>query len=127
MGEFLVLVIAGMVIGAFLVRRSAITRKANADTMIDSALDLYRKMTIPLDCEKGDNMIYCYNSDTSDFVCQGADIEEIKTNFKARFPDHGSYITHESLHLFPSAKYETDPTDAELKQRLKEMHKSDAT
>ena len=51
--------------------------------------------------------------------------EEIKENFKARFPDYGSYIMHESLHLFPETETEDDPTDQELKAKIKEIQKRD--
>lgn len=128
MGEFLVLVIVGMVLGLYLIRVFEKTQQDAVDKMVDGALDLYKKFTIPLQCEQGDNnMIYCYDNNTKDFVCQGKDIEEIKSNFKARYPDHGSYIMHESLHLFPEAQTEDDPTDQELRQRVKEIHTRDNT
>tara|TARA_B110000503_G_C6838775_1_gene285937 strand:+ start:60 stop:446 length:387 start_codon:yes stop_codon:yes gene_type:complete len=128
MGEFLVLVIVGMMIGLYLIRVFEKTQQDQIDKMVDGALDLYKKFTIPLQCEKGDNnIIYCYDNNTNDFVCQGADIEEIKANFKARYPDHGSYIMHESLHLFPETQTEEDPTDQELRQRVKEIHTRDNT
>lgn len=126
MGEYLILIIFGMVLGLYLIRVFEKTQQDNVDKMVDHALDLYKKMTIPLQCEQGDNnMIYCYDNNTNDFVCQGKDIEEIKSNFKARYPNHGSYIIHESLHLFPEAQLEDDPTDQELRQRVKEMQKRD--
>jgi len=128
MGEFLVLVIVGMVLGLYLIRVFEKTQQDTVDKMVDGALDLYKKFTIPLQCEQGDNnMIYCYDNNTKDFVCQGKDIEEIKSNFKARYPDHGSYIMHESLHLFPEVQTEDDPTDQELRQRVKEIHTRDNT
>ncbi len=34
---------------------------------------------------------------------------------------------HESLHLFPETQTEEDPTDQELKQRVKEIHQRDNT
>ena len=126
MGEFLVLVIVGMMVGLYLIRVFEKTQQDQVDKMVDGALDLYKKFTIPLQCEKGDNnIIYCYDNNTKDFICQGADIEEIKENFKARFPDYGSYIMHESLHLFPETETEDDPTDQELKAKIKEIQKRD--
>jgi len=126
MGEYLILIIFGMVLGLYLIRVFEKTQQDNVDKMVDHALDLYKKMTIPLQCEQGDNnMIYCYDNNTNDFVCQGKDIEEIKSNFKARYPNHGSYIIHESLHLFPEAQLEDDPTDQEMKEKIMEMQKRD--
>ena len=114
-------------VGLYLIRVFEKTQQDTVDKMVDHALDLYKKFTIPLQCEQENNMIYCYNNDTKDFVCQGTDIEEIKANFKARYPDHGSYIMHESLHLFPETQTEEDPTDQELRQRVKEIHTRDNT
>jgi len=129
MSEFLVLVITGLIIGLYIIRVFEKTQQDAVDKMVDGALDLYKKFTIPLQCElaENNNMIYCYNNDTKVFVCQGADLEEIKDNFKARYPDYGSYIMHESLHLFPETETEADPTDQELKQRVKEIHTRDNT
>jgi len=129
MSEFLVLVITGLIIGLYIIRVFEKTQQDNVDKMIDGALDLYKKFTIALRVERAENnnMLYCYDNATNDFVCQGADLDEIKTNFKARYPDHGSYIMHESLHLFPETETEADPTDQELKQRVKEMYTRDNT
>jgi hypothetical protein len=125
--EYLLLMILGMAIGLYFVTLYRQQQEKLLDQYVDQALDLYKKFTIPLQCEQENNMIYCYNNDTKDFVCQGTDIEEIKANFKARYPDHGSYIMHESLHLFPETQTEEDPTDQELRQRVKEIHIRDNT
>ena len=123
MGEFLVLVITGMIIGLYLIRVFEKTRQDAVDKMVDGALDLYKQFTIALRVERAENkMLYCYNNATDNFVCQGIDLNEIKANFKARYPDYGSYIMHESLHLFPEVEPEEYPTDKELKQRVKEIH-----
>ena len=122
--EFLFWMVLGMVLGFYLV--NTVARNMNnkiLDQHVDKALDLYKEMTIPLDCEQGnDEIIYCYDNNSKDFVCQGKTLDEIKENFKARFPDHGSYIMHESLHLFPNAKniMVEDPTESELRQKVVE-------
>jgi len=122
--EFLFWMVLGMVLGFYLV--NTVARSLNnkiLDQHVDKALDLYKEMTIPLECEQGnDEIIYCYDNNSEDFVCQGKTLDEIKENFKARFPDHGSYIMHESLHLFPNAKniMVEDPTESELRQKVVE-------
>lgn len=122
--EFLFWMVLGMVLGFYLV--NTVARSMNnkiLDQHVDKALDLYKEMTIPLECEQGnDEIIYCYDNNSKDFVCQGKTLDEIKENFKARFPDHGSYIMHESLHLFPNAKniMVEDPTESELRQKVVE-------
>ena len=52
MGEFLVLVIVGMMIGLYLIRVFEKTQQDQIDKMVDGALDLYKKFTIPLQCEQ---------------------------------------------------------------------------
>jgi ATP-dependent exoDNAse (exonuclease V) beta subunit len=41
---------------------------------------------IPLTIEVQNDLYYCYNSNTNQFVCQGADVEEIIQCFNKRFP-----------------------------------------
>jgi hypothetical protein len=96
-------------------------KKPTEDEIVDEALRLYKSLTIPLKIDKVNTTYYCYNNETNDFCCQGQDLEEIKQNFKARFPDHGSYILHDYLHMFPEAAdmIVDDPTDRELKDKIK--------
>ena len=51
MGEFLVLVIVGMMVGLYLIRVFEKTQQDAVDKMVDGALDLYKKFTIPLQCK----------------------------------------------------------------------------
>ena len=122
--ELIFWMVLGMVLGFYLVNSVNRTIKEQMlDRHVDKALALYKEMTIPLECERGDGeIIYCYDNNSKDFVCQGKNLDEIKENFKARFPDHGTYIMHESLHLFPNAKniMVEDPTESELKQKVVE-------
>lgn len=47
---------------------------------------------IPLTVEVADNHYLCYNSITNEFVCQGANFDEIRERFKARYPDKNAAI-----------------------------------
>ena len=96
-------------------------KKPTEDEMIDEALKVYKSFTIPLKVDKVDSTYYCYNNETNDFCCQGQDLKEIKQSFKDRFPNHGSYILQEYLHMFPEAAdmIVDDPTDQELKDKIK--------
>ena len=94
------------------------------DQYVDKALELYKKLIIMLRVELKDEMYYCYNNETGDFVCQGKSIEEITEAFKERYPNHGSYILNKYLHLFPGEQTKADmvddfSTDA-IKQSLRE-------
>jgi len=50
-------------------------------------IDLHKEQLIPLSIEVDGDQYLCYNSMTNDFVCQGANLEEIVNRFRARFPD----------------------------------------
>ena len=125
--EFLFWMIVGMCLGFVVIGNLSRKQKQQENEYVDKALDLYKQFTIPLRCVKSNNGFICYNNDTDDFVCQGSNLDEITQNFKLRFPDYGSYIMNESLHLFPEAadKIVDDPTERELKAKLKEIQKRD--
>ena len=50
-------------------------------------IDLHKEQLIPLSIEVDGDQYLCYNSLTNDFVCQGANLNEIVDRFCARFPD----------------------------------------
>ena len=50
-------------------------------------IELDKEQLIPLSIEVDGDQYLCYNSMTNDFVCQGANLEEIVNRFRARFPD----------------------------------------
>ena len=81
------------------------------DQYVDRALELYKRLIIMLRVELKDEMYYCYNNETGDFVCQGKSIEEITEAFKERYPNHGSYILNKYLHLFPGEQTKADMVD----------------
>lgn len=47
---------------------------------------------IPLTVEVENNLYYCYNSNTNQFVCQGANIKEIIDQFQQRFPGLNAFF-----------------------------------
>lgn len=47
---------------------------------------------IPLSVEVENNLYYCYNSKTNQFVCQGADVKEITAQFQQRFPGLNAFF-----------------------------------
>ena len=47
---------------------------------------------IPLTVEFENDLYYCYNSKTNQFVCQGADVKEITDKFKERFPGLNAFF-----------------------------------
>jgi hypothetical protein len=57
-------------------------------------VDLDKERLIPLTVEVDGDQYLCYNSLTNDFVCQGANLNEIVDRFRARFPDKEAAITN---------------------------------
>ena len=49
-------------------------------------IELDKEPLIPLSIEVDGDQYLCYNSMTNDFVCQGANLNEIVDRFRARFP-----------------------------------------
>ena len=77
---------------------------------VGQALD--EEKLIALTVEVDQNQYFCYNSLTSDFVCQGADLKEIRERFRARYPDKDAAI------------YDGDESAvATLKSQLKDLKK----
>lgn len=50
-------------------------------------IELDKEQLIPLSIEVDGDQYLCYNSITNNFVCQGSNLNEIITRFRARFPD----------------------------------------
>lgn len=71
---------------------------------------------IPLTVEFDNNLYYCYNSKTNQFVCQGENVGEIISKFKERFP---------GLNAFFDSGDET--AIATLKQQLKETRENSSS
>lgn len=47
---------------------------------------------IPLTVEFDNNLYYCYNSKTNQFICQGENVDEIIEKFKSRFPGLNAFF-----------------------------------
>jgi len=57
---------------------------------VGQALD--EEKLIALTVEVAHDQYFCYNSLTNDFICQGADLKEIRERFRARYPDKDAAI-----------------------------------
>jgi hypothetical protein len=57
--------------------------------LIDSVED----QIIGLRAEVDQNVIYCYNEETNEFVCQGNTLVEIRDAFRRRFPNNIAYLS----------------------------------
>jgi len=74
---------------AWLIRR--VSRQLDQDlNEVGQALDEER--LIALTVEQEHDQYLCYNSVTSDFVCQGRDLAEIRKRFRERYPNKDAAI-----------------------------------
>ena len=91
--------VAAVWIMAFLVRRwvdrlrtmleEAMASEANSET--SEKIKITDKI-IPLTVEFENNLYYCYNSNTNQFICQGSDVKEITEKLQQRFPGLNAFF-----------------------------------
>jgi hypothetical protein len=99
-----------LILLVFLLRRHIERSMESELTSVGQALD--EEKLIALTVEIDHDQYFCYNSITKDFVCQGADLKEIRERFRARYPDKDAAI------------YDGDQTAvATLKSQLEELKK----
>jgi len=107
MGEVIFFMFIGMVIGvvvlSFLLNNAiqTMSQKMQEDELVDKALQVWKDTMIPLSIEKVKDRFYAYNDETGEYVCQGADYQELNKNFSLRFPNNGSYIKEKYIKYFP--------------------------
>jgi hypothetical protein len=95
---------------AWLLRRHIEHSMDRELTGVGQALDEERLIALTVEIEH--DQYFCYNSITKDFVCQGADLTEIRKRFRERYPDKDAAI------------YDGDQTAvATLKSQLQELKK----
>ena len=66
-----------------------LAEEAGKDT--EAKIEISDKI-IPLTVEVENNLYYCYNSNTNQFVCQGSDVKEITDQFQQRFPGLNAFF-----------------------------------
>jgi hypothetical protein len=106
---YFVITLAVGLLEAWLIHR--VSQQLSQDlNEVGQALDEER--LIALTVEQQNDQYLCYNSVTSDFVCQGRDLSEIRKRFRERYPNKDAAI------------YNGDQTAvATLKSQLKELKK----
>ena len=104
MGESLFFMFLGAVIAVIYLNwllSQGLKKMQEEDDFVDKALTIWKEHMIPLSIEKVEDRFYAYNDETGEFVCQGADYQELNKNFSLRFPNYGSYIKEKYLKYFP--------------------------
>jgi hypothetical protein len=96
-GDFLIYAGIGWLITSLalivlqLLFRGYIERRLSQElNSVGQALDEERLIALTVEVDQ--NQYFCYNSLTSDFVCQGSDLKEIRERFRARYPNKDAAI-----------------------------------
>jgi hypothetical protein len=97
--DFIIGMFSGMVITAFAVYLifKYMERRVMAELVgmsVAEKLEADKPDNIVATVEVVDDRYFCYNKDTSQFLCYGATLTELVAKFRERFPDRG--ITLES-------------------------------
>lgn len=88
--EPLIFLIIGMIVGVWFilavqkVKRELITYRIEKE--IESKVEKLKEKIIPSRIEESNGLLFLYNSETNEFLGQGADAETLETSVKARYP-----------------------------------------
>lgn len=59
---------------------------------IGAHIDQVSETLMPVTIERDNGLLYCYNQEDHQFICQGTTMKDIREAFKARFPDKTAYL-----------------------------------
>ena len=84
--SFFLGVAAGVAVSYYVIHQigKMIFRKLEA--AVEAEVEQKAKDRISMKVERHGDVLYAFNADNDDFICQGADLAELKRNFIARFP-----------------------------------------
>jgi hypothetical protein len=80
---------------------------------IQEAKQLHQTMPMRLVVEEINGRFYSWDRMTDDFVCQGADLEELRDNFELRFPDKNFSVVAE------------EPVMTKLREQLEHLNQNE--
>lgn len=89
----------------------------NLDEMVRDTLEEVKASLVGLVIEEDGGQLYAYREEDRQFLCQGANIAEIRQKFTAQYPDKTAYLSGGDPALIERLK-------AELAQ-IKEQEKSE--
>jgi hypothetical protein len=114
-----ILIGIGLGIGAVVLYVWFIIQRFHNDLegMVRETLDEVRASLVGLIIEQDGEMLYAYRETDRQFLCQGADIAEIRRKFQEQYPDKTAYLSGGDPALLERLK-------AEL-SKLKEQEKSE--
>jgi len=66
--------------------------KGRVDHMIAEVIKEVEADLVGLDIEVSNGVYFCYNNKDKQFICQGADVTEIRQAFESRYPGKTAYL-----------------------------------
>jgi hypothetical protein len=111
--EFLTGFIVGWVFIQLIVLGIQILQKRKRDALREelaenlAIIEQQLKDLVILRAEKVGSVIYVYNQVTNEFICQGADIEEVNSAWLARYPGKRALVDEGRELLFKEEEYVT--------------------
>ena len=87
----------------------------NIDSMVRETLDEVRASLVGLIIEEDGGQLYAYRETDRQFLCQGANIAEIRKKFSEQYPDKTAYLSGGDPALVERLKSEL----AEIKEQEK--------
>lgn len=92
-GKFLIYFGVGLFIGYLIFNAWLYYTIKKFQNQLEQRLgEVLESRNIKMFVEEVDNMLFCYNADTKEFICQGKDFNEITELFKQRFPGYGAWL-----------------------------------
>ena len=59
---------------------------------LDTVIDHVKSKIVPVVVERENGSIYCYAKEDHQFICQGANLDEIRKAFELRFPEKTAFL-----------------------------------
>jgi hypothetical protein len=60
---------------------------------LDKDITKIKEAFMPVTIEKVDDQLFCYSKKDNQFICQGANMEEVRSKFRERFPEKTAFLT----------------------------------
>ena len=91
-GTIIIGMLIGMALAVLLIYLyvRGLVREVMAD--IDQHIERAASTLMPVTVERENGVLFCYNKEDNQFICQGSTLEEIRAAFKSRFPDRTAYL-----------------------------------
>ena len=98
-GSFFVGLIAGLGLAYIIIHQIGKMIYRRLEAAVEAEVEQKTKDRIQMKVERHGDVLYAFNADNDDFICQGANLAELKRNFVARFPGRDGSVEGASTEL----------------------------